>query len=306
MVGGVIMGTGLVITAFVELSLDAVLISFGVLSGFGSGLCYSSSVIVVGFNFERRRNLATGFAVSGVGIGMFVLSPLMQLAKNTYGYNGLLLMCGAVSFHHLVFGALCRPSELEKLSKTKVNTFKHNNEQRKCSKLLSILREIFFLFTNIPFILIVVSMTFFTLGVHLMYVHFSKLLITKGTSETDAAYLLSMSGICTGISRLLIGFSSNAENINELMLFSGCFSLLGIAGLLLPVYVGSFVGRLSLPLCLGLLARLEVYLVRVLDVLIEEKPHRRTVLKSKQLALRPRMLTVIWLRLIIPRSFKME
>ncbi|KAK3104753.1 hypothetical protein FSP39_009430 [Pinctada imbricata] len=251
MAGGVLMTTGFVISAFVE-SLDAFLISFGVLSGLGAGLSFTSSVVVVGFNFERRRNLATGVSVSGVGIGIFILSPLMQLAKDTYGYNGLLLMCGAVSFHHLVFGALCRPSELEKLSKTKDNIFKHGNERRKCSKLLSILREIVFLFSNISFILIVVSMTFFTLGVHLMYVHFSKLLITKGTSETDAAYLLSMSGICTGISRLLIGFSANAENINELMLFSGCFSLLGISGLLLPLYVDSYVGQACFAVMLGM------------------------------------------------------
>ncbi|KAK3105257.1 hypothetical protein FSP39_020970 [Pinctada imbricata] len=251
MAGGVLMVAGLVISAFVE-SLDAVLISFGVLSGLGAGLSYSSSVIVVGFNFERRRNLATGFAVSGAGIGTFAMSPLMQLAKNTYGYNGLCLMCGALSFHHLVFGALCRPSELEKMSKAKDSTYKQDEEKRKGRRLLSILKEIMFLFSDISFMFVVVSMTFFSLGVYLMYVHFSKLVITKGTSETDAAYLLSLAGICSGISRLLIGFSSNAENINELMLFSGCFSLLGIAGLLLPLYVGSYVGQAFFAVMLGM------------------------------------------------------
>ena len=42
-------------------------------TGFGFGLMYLPAMIICGFYFEKRRAFATGVAVCGSGIGMFIL-----------------------------------------------------------------------------------------------------------------------------------------------------------------------------------------------------------------------------------------
>jgi MFS family permease len=53
--------------------------------GVGIGLVFNSGYIVLAFNFEKKRNMATGIAVSGCGLGAFILAPLFQLIYHEYG-----------------------------------------------------------------------------------------------------------------------------------------------------------------------------------------------------------------------------
>lgn len=43
------------------------------LIGFGSGFCYILFFVVIGYNFEKKRNFVSGVVVLGVGIGVFIL-----------------------------------------------------------------------------------------------------------------------------------------------------------------------------------------------------------------------------------------
>ncbi|KAK3105379.1 hypothetical protein FSP39_023777 [Pinctada imbricata] len=248
MLGSVLATVGLVISAFVD-RLIYVILSFGVLSGLGGGLCYSSSVVVIGYNFEKHRNMASGIAVSGCGVGAFALAPIMQMAKDTYGYSGLCLMCGALTSHYFLFGALCRPSVLER---KRQHSEKNNHTDKAIGKkMCSACIQSVKVLSNIPFLFLFGSMTSYCIGIYLMYVHFSSLAIQQGTPETEAAYLLSVSGMCNAISRFLVGMASNSDNINELLLYSGSFSLLGIAGVLFPLYSDTFGGQMAFVIMLG-------------------------------------------------------
>ena len=209
---------------------------------------------MVGFNFERHRNLATGMAVSGSGVGAFAMAPLMQMAKDTYGYSGLCLMCSGLAAQQFVFGALFTPSELEEKRK-----LLHKQEVEKRIKYENVFVKFYVTLTqttrvlkNRAFVFLFLSLSFNCLGVYLMYVHFPSLAIHYGTSERDASYLLSVSGMCNAISRLLVGMASNSDNINELLLYCGCFSLLGTAGVLLPLYGSSYGGQMAFVIMLGM------------------------------------------------------
>ncbi|KAK3104673.1 hypothetical protein FSP39_007527 [Pinctada imbricata] len=250
MIGSLLMTSGLVITAFVN-NIYFVIVSFGLISGLGAGLTLSSSVVVLGFNFERNRNLASGMAVSGCGVGVFALTPLMQMAKETYGYSGLCLMCAALSFHHLLFGALFRPSSLEIKSKhlKKLSTRKSDNDRKHkfayVVQMIDVMR-------NFGFTCFCFSLMLYSIGSFPLYVHFPSLVLEEGTSEKGAAYLLSISGICNAVARLLVGLAANSENINELLLYSGTFSVLGLFSVLFPLYSKFYVGQLVFAIVLGI------------------------------------------------------
>lgn len=77
--------------------------------GIGFGLMYLPSIIIVGFYFDSRRALATGLAVCGSGVGMFVFAPLADWLLARYGWRGANWVIAAIILHGVAFGALFRP-----------------------------------------------------------------------------------------------------------------------------------------------------------------------------------------------------
>lgn len=82
--------------------------------GVGFGLMYLPAIVAVSIYFEERRALATGIAVCGSGIGMFLLAPLTDYLLYEYNWNWTLLLLGGLILNGVVFGALVRPLELQK------------------------------------------------------------------------------------------------------------------------------------------------------------------------------------------------
>ncbi|XP_062588823.1 monocarboxylate transporter 12-like isoform X2 [Saccostrea cucullata] len=247
--GGLLVSIGHVLTAFMP-NIFFVYVSLGIISGLGMGMCYTTCVVIVGYNFEKKRNFATGVAVSGVGIGAFALAPLMQMISDYFGYHGLWLLCGGLTLQFCVFGTLFFPSKLENERKKKVkedarkeqditgfsNTFKAFRAQHRVLFSISLLN-------------VYLSMFFSNLGVYLIYLHFASYVTSVGFSKLDAALLMSISGICNCISRILVGSAANASNMDEFVLFAGTFSLLGVKNLamvygitMLFTGVGTFIG----------------------------------------------------------------
>lgn len=80
--------------------------------GLGFALCYTPSIAMVGCYFKQRKALAYGVALSGSGIGIFVLAPVVQLFIELYSWRGALLVLSAFVANLCVCGALLRPITL--------------------------------------------------------------------------------------------------------------------------------------------------------------------------------------------------
>ncbi|KAF1375508.1 hypothetical protein PFLUV_G00220940 [Perca fluviatilis] len=108
--GGLLSSSGLVLSSFAS-SLEYLYISLGILPGLGFALSYTPAIAMVGRYFSERKALAYGIAMSGSGIGTFILAPAIQLLIEHYSWRGALLILGGFVSNLCVCGALMRPLE---------------------------------------------------------------------------------------------------------------------------------------------------------------------------------------------------
>ncbi|XP_052073595.1 monocarboxylate transporter 13-like [Mytilus californianus] len=241
--GSLLMTTSLVVTAFVNNILLA-FIFFGVLAGLGVGLMFTTGLIVIAFNFEKKRNLATGIAVAGCGIGPFILSPIYQMIYNEYGYNGFFLFYAGLSFNVCVVGAVLRPSRLEVSSKMAKN---RNRMLRKkyCEFDLTVVQ-------NIPLFFVCISGVFFNIGIFIIYLHFPAYAIENNSTQMEVSWYLSIAGISSCIGRVLLGMATNSDDVNEDIVFFGTYSLIGAATIVVPLFIKIHYAKIMYSIVLGM------------------------------------------------------
>jgi len=93
--GMILTGLGLA-AAGAARSLAQVYVAYGVGVGVGIGFAYVPAIGVVQRWFFRRRGLASGLAVSGIGVGTLVMPPLASLLINTIGWRDAYLALGVL------------------------------------------------------------------------------------------------------------------------------------------------------------------------------------------------------------------
>lgn len=78
--GGVIYGAGVVLASFAQShsQLALLVLTYGVISGFGLGLAYIVPIAMLQKWFPDKRGLITGLAVGGFGFGAVLTSPIAQ------------------------------------------------------------------------------------------------------------------------------------------------------------------------------------------------------------------------------------
>src|SRR6266478_3107024 len=94
--GMILTGLGLA-AASAARSLPEVYAAYGLGVGLGVGLAYVPAVGAVQRWFVRRRGLASGLAVSGIGVGTLVMPPLASLFIEYLGWRHAYLMLGGLA-----------------------------------------------------------------------------------------------------------------------------------------------------------------------------------------------------------------
>ncbi|XP_016125292.1 monocarboxylate transporter 12 isoform X1 [Sinocyclocheilus grahami] len=110
MFGGLLSAAGLLLSSLAT-SVEFLYLTLGVLTGVGFALSYTPAIAMVGSYFSERKALAYGIAMSGSGIGTFILAPAVQLLIELFSWRGALLILGGLVSHLCVCGALMRPLE---------------------------------------------------------------------------------------------------------------------------------------------------------------------------------------------------
>ncbi|XP_069141050.1 monocarboxylate transporter 12-like [Argopecten irradians] len=291
-VGSLIMTVGFTCCFFLN-TLDSVILFYGGIVGAGAGLTYTTAVVVLGFNFEKKLNIAGGIAVSGVGMGV-MLSPVIQETREMFGNRGLFFILAGFSLHVGLFGALYFPSRLEKRKTVVVRSLENLNRTSeeiygidlgtndvikspdvtkelvpssgKITKQESMISQIYNVCTNVPFATLCLCLFVANFGIYIMFLNLPNYAVLNGGTAIQGSVLISVSGICSMIARVLTGLTTNNDEVDGALMLFGTLSVLGISNICLPLYGHSYGGQIVYSVFLGLYSGVSFPLLNGLSI----------------------------------------
>uniref|UniRef100_A0A8C8SFJ6 Monocarboxylate transporter 12 n=1 Tax=Pelusios castaneus TaxID=367368 RepID=A0A8C8SFJ6_9SAUR len=255
MLGGVLASAGLILSSFAT-SLEHLYFSLGVLTGLGFALCYSPAIAMVGKYFNKRRALAYGIAMSGSGIGTFILAPVVQLLMEQFSWRGALLILGGFVLNLCVCGALMRPITLKEDHKNPPEFLEQEyaSEAPKqdltqlsiCSPLIKAWfyeclcccswQEYNFLLRP-DFLVLAASVLFMAYGCSPLFVYLVPYALSVGVSHQQAAFLMSILGVIDIIGNITFGWLTDRRCLKKYRYVCYLFAvgMDGLCCLFLPI-----------------------------------------------------------------------
>ncbi len=205
LVGAAAMAAGLVTTSQAN-ALWVGLVTYGLGVGIGVACAYVPMVALVGGWFERRRTLALGIAVTGIGLGTLGIAPLAARLIEAVGWRDTYLLFGIAGAGILAACALVlAPAPVV--------------EGPAAVTLREAARERDYRLMYVAFLLMAVAL--FVPFVHLPGYAEDEL----GTGTVTAAFLVGAIGAASVVGRLALG--AVAGRVGLLRAFRGCFLAMG-------------------------------------------------------------------------------
>lgn len=205
--GAVFFGDGLVITARAD-SLWQAFLGHAVGVGLGVACSYVPLVAVVGGWFERRRTLAVGVAVSGIGLGTLLVAPLSAALISSLGWRDAYLVLAAVGTAVLLVCAVF------------VLPVPVHPDALPIPALLPRLRSARYVWLYVGQLLLSVML-------FVPFVHLPAYASSHGTGDVAAAALVGLIGAASVLGRLALG--SVAQRVGVLRTYQGCFVLMAVS-----------------------------------------------------------------------------
>lgn len=227
LVGAVATGAGLILTAGVP-SIWLGYLTYGLGVGLGTACGYVPMVAAIGGWFERRRALAIGIAVSGIGVGTLAVPPVAALLVGPLGWRRTYLVFGVAALLLLsACGLAARRPPAGSKSSLQLGRAVRTREFAwlYCSGLLS------------------------SFALFLAFVHIVPYAIKLGTAPVAAAGLISVVGIGSAAGRL--GLGAAAERLGAVRMFQLSVGIL-IASYALWYLAPSYAALAAFALVLGL------------------------------------------------------
>ncbi|CAM1331014.1 Uncharacterised protein g10449 [Pycnogonum litorale] len=205
LIGGILAGTGTVFCTFVE-DLHHFYITYSLMAGIGFGITYIPAVTAVSECFEKKRTIAFGFAVSGAGIGTIVFPMIITILEEKFGWRGMFLIVGGITYNICVFAFLITPYRLHDVGVEPVE---------RCEKVTEKL-GILEMFKNWSYIGINLNNVFYCCGNTIIYIHISAYMKFEiGLSDRDSAMYVSIIGLCNLIGRIVMGAICHHESVTS-------------------------------------------------------------------------------------------
>lgn len=192
--GPILVGIGMVVAGFGQ-SLWHVQAAFALGVGGGVGLAYVPGVGAVQKWFDRRRGLATGVAVSGIGAGTLLIPPLAATIVAQLGWREAFIIVGAaVAVAGGAAGLLVAPPP-------------RPSDQGAITVTPGV--RLGAAVTTRPFALLAIGFLLASFGQFTPIAHLAPYAEDKGISPQTAALLLSLLGVGSAIGRFGIGAAAD-------------------------------------------------------------------------------------------------
>ncbi len=228
LVGCVVMVAGLLSTSIVDrIWLGYVTYGFGI--GVGTACCYVPLVSQVSAWFDRRRAMAIGVAVSGIGVGTLLGPPLAASLIEANGWRWTYRFFAAVALVGLLGAAA-----LVRRAPATVSTGPLTLASLAASP---VFRSMY------------LAGLLMTLALFVPFVFLAPYAEERGVSSGAAAALLSFLGVGSLVGRLALG--ALVGRVGLLRLYQGCFAVLGGSFLIWLVGGSSYAALATFAFVLG-------------------------------------------------------
>ena len=198
--GMLLTGAGLIAAGFAR-SLAEVYVAYGLGIGLGVGCSYVPAVGAVQRWFDKRRGLASGLAVSGIGVGTLLMPPFAEFLIAAFGWRHAYAVLGALAL--LVGGGMAllieNGPEDRGLQPDGVAASPGSRSPR--SDGLSVREAI----ASRPFIVLYAACLLCAFGVFVPFVHLVPYARDHGVPAASAVLLLAAIGIGSTAGRLFLG-----------------------------------------------------------------------------------------------------
>jgi MFS family permease len=250
--GIILTGLGLFLCTQIQTLIQFYLF-FGVIVGMGvTCLSIAPFTVILAHWFERKRGTANGLAGVGIGLGVFILVPLIQYLISSRGWQfAFLIFSLLILAIPLPLNALFlkhRPQEMGLLpdgdSSNDLNEGDHQKTQNNDVLYPSRIQkeqELRKAFGTIRFWYVIFFPSFMTFGVYIIIVHHVRYLVDLGVDKIWAASLFASIGALSAVFRFFWGWFSDRVGREITFTLGGvCFSS-GILFLLLFQYIPSLI-----------------------------------------------------------------
>ena len=211
MVGGLLLGLGLILTSQVN-TLWQLYMTYGLI-GIGMSSGYTPLLTTVSRWFVKRRGLALGIMIAGVGMGPLIVAPLSSYLVSTYGLRLSYLVIGC--FAILIIGASWLLKKSPDETKAFPNNAAYNANTPESKTKASNVKSEFSVFslkkalsTKAFWLLSGISMMVGT-GLQMVLAHVVAYSEGKGVSPITAATVLSMISCASIAGRIIMGMISD-------------------------------------------------------------------------------------------------
>ena len=194
--GLALVGCGL-ISASVSQALWQVQAAFAVCIGGGVGLAYVPAVGAVQKWFDRRRGLASGLAVSGIGAGTFAVPPFAALMIAELEWRPALLLVGSIVAVAGGASGLLVTNPARQLRHSPAQTLTQSGVPLPVA------------IRSRPFFLLFLGFLLASFGQFTPIAHIVPYAEDRGISPQSAAALLSLLGVGSAVGRFTIGAAAD-------------------------------------------------------------------------------------------------
>ena len=247
----ILTGVGHMLLSGVQSYFMLVLVYMGVVSlSFHAGFM-DAPMLIANTWFIRQRTLAMALVSGSIGIGGFVITPLLAAAVHTFGWRQAALGCGFVFILiGLPLAMLVRRSPesmgLRPDGDPPYQPFNSNDPGIRREEPSEISFTLAQAMRTRPFWLLTSATAIRVLVLSAVNVHYVPLMVWQGIAEPRAAFFLAAQAFAAVPSHLLFGWLG--DRVNKSFLMAGCMALASSALLLLNFVGGEWGILLFIPL----------------------------------------------------------
>ncbi|XP_053404383.1 monocarboxylate transporter 12-like [Mercenaria mercenaria] len=247
--GGAITTIGFATCAFVS-SLNMIIIFNGIFVGIGFALSMSGLICVVGFYFERHRDIVLSVVFLTVGISMFISAPFGLYLLTEHGLTATYLIQASIQAQMCIFGVLSRPSVIERrVQKQKQIECKEDTKMKSASYVDVTLLK------NRSYLCILFSIATWNFCLAAGFIHLPNYVSVRSGTNSDISLIMLLFSLSNLAGRFLGSVTVSRMHGNSAKIYSCELGISGIITVLFPLYsrfqIGIYVFAIQLGVFTG-------------------------------------------------------